>query len=51
MENKWQELLKQHSLGMGSLDLNNENKENQSADNRPDERKRKSKLKLGLIKG
>ena len=31
MENKWQELLKQHSLGTGSFDLNNENKKNQSA--------------------
>ena len=51
MENKWKELLTKHSLGMGSLDLNNENQENRSANKWPNERKRKSKLKLGLIKG
>jgi hypothetical protein len=51
MENKWQELLKQQSPGMGSFDLNNDNQENRSANEWPNERKRKSKLKLGLIKG
>lgn len=51
MERKWQKLLKQHSLGMGSFDLNDENKENHSANEWPNEQKQKRKLKLGLIKG
>lgn len=53
MENQtqWQELLKRQPLGMGSFDLNDDKQENQSANNRSDERKKKSKLRLGLIKG
>ena len=48
---QWQEILGQHPLGMAPLDINNEEQTNQSASNRPDERKKKSKLRLSLIKG
>ncbi len=53
MKNKtqWQELLKQYPGGMGSLEHCNKNQENLSANNQPDERKKKNKLRLGLIKG
>jgi hypothetical protein len=50
MNSQWQEMLKQHLSGMGAFDVNKEQK-NQSVNKRPNELKKKSKLKLGIIKG
>lgn len=48
---QWLETLKRYPLGNGYLSLDNEDQEKQSANKQPSERKKKSKSKLGFIKG
>ena len=45
------DLLRLCPLGMGFSDQDNKLQETQSANKKPNKRKKKGKLKLGLIKG